>query len=172
MEHLADWTHDTADIPQRGLERQRAVDQPERAAIARDLGLQALEKLSASYRITSIAGGGWRVAGTIDADVVQSCVVTLAPVPAHIAESFDVEFWEASDRPPAEGELAVLEGADIEPLENGVIAVGRIVRETLSAALDPYPRAEGAEFEWTDPALADPLKTSPFAVLGKLKGNT
>ena len=56
-----------------------------RQRIARALKLASLDKLVANYRITSISGGGWRLAGHLEADVVQSCIVSLEPVPAHIA---------------------------------------------------------------------------------------
>ena len=37
-------------------------------------------------------------------------------------------------------------------LIDGIIPVGRIVFETISAGLDPYPRKPGAEFTWADKA--------------------
>ena len=64
----------------------------------------------------------------------------------------------------------MLQGPDIEPLEGHEIAIGRIVFETLAAALDPYPRKGDASFNWTEPDNPDEKKTSPFAVLAKLKG--
>ncbi len=45
-----------------------------------------------------------------------------------------------------EEEVEALSAAEIEPIEHGRIDVGRIVYETLSAAIDPYPRKAGAEF--------------------------
>ena len=44
---------------------------------------------------------------------------------------------------------------DVEPIEHGTIEVGRVVFETLSAALDPYPRKSGATLEWQDPESAE-----------------
>jgi hypothetical protein len=52
-------------------------------------------------------------------------------------------------------------------LEHGLIPVGRIVFESLSASLDPYPRSEGAEFTWQDPKSES--AANPFAALSKLK---
>jgi hypothetical protein len=43
--------------------------------------------------------------------------------------------------------------------------------EIFASAINPYPRKEGAEFDWTDPKTAaegDNLK--PFASLARLKG--
>ena len=64
---------------------------------------------------------------------------------------------------------SVLVGPDVDILERGVIPVGRIVFETLSASLDPYPRRPGAEFTWQDQHQVEPEETSPFAVLSQLK---
>ncbi len=55
-------------------------------------------------------------------------------------------------------------------LDGDRIDVGRIVYETLSAGLDPYPRKEGAEFDWADPKTGVADSANPFAVLKKLKG--
>lgn len=166
---LQDWSHATVDVPAQGLEYQRAASPQERAAIAKELGLAALDRLEASYRVTAIAGGGWRLAGTLSADVVQSCVITLEPVPAQITETFKVEFWRDLDEPEGGEDKSVLDGADTEALEGDVIPAGRIVFECLSAALDPYPRKEGASLAWQDPKAGEPEKITPFSVLAKLK---
>jgi uncharacterized metal-binding protein YceD (DUF177 family) len=151
------------------LDVTRAASPQELADMVKDLGLAALDKLETSYRITSISGGGWRLAGTLTADVVQFCVITLEPVPARIEENFKVEFWRELEEPEGGEDKSVLEGADIEQLEDSAIPAGRIVFECLSAALDPYPRKEGAALAWDDPAAAQPEKVTPFSVLAKLK---
>lgn len=166
---LSNWTHATADIPDRGLARERAASEAECAGIARVLKLVSLDKLVAAYRITSIAGGGWRLAGKISADPVQSCIVTLEPVPAHIEDAFDVEFHHETPASESGGDLSVLQGPDIEPLDGNEIAAGRVVFETLAAGLDPYPRKGDAAFDWQDKVAPDDKKISPFAVLAKLK---
>jgi len=66
--------------------------------------------------------------------------------------------------------VEALSAAEIEPIEHGLIDAGRIIFETLSASVDPYPRKPGAEFtaeELGDGAAA--TKTGPFAALKKLK---
>lgn len=169
MSELSDWTHATTDISERGLSRERAASAVERDAIAASLELIALKSLVAAYRIAGLPGGGWRLSGSVDAEVVQSCIVTLEPVESRVSEKFETEFWDEDAASQPEGEQDVLSGPEIETLENGLIPVGRIVIETLSAALDPYPRKEGAEFSWDDPAAKDEKKSSPFAVLAKIK---
>ncbi|MEQ1717249.1 MAG: DUF177 domain-containing protein [Hyphomicrobium sp.] len=163
------WAHATTEIPAGGLSRERAASEAERADIAKALGIPAVERLVARYKITSIAGGGWRLEGTISAAVVQSCVVTLEPVPLTIEERFDVEFWRDKGEPAGGEDKSVLDGPDVEPLDGDDIGAGRIVFETVSGALDPYPRKPGAAFEWQDPAAVEVEKNNPFSVLGKLK---
>lgn len=166
---LQDWSHATVDVPAHGLEIKRAANPQERAAIAKDLGLASLDSLETAYRISAISGGGWRLTGTLSAAAVQSCVITLEPVPAQIEETFKVEFWRDLEHPEGGEDKSVLEGADQEALEGDMIPAGRIVFESLSAALDPYPRKEGASLAWQDTAAENSEKVTPFSVLAKLK---
>ncbi len=166
---LAVWSHETTDIPAGGLHRERAASEAERADIAKALGLVSLDRLAATYDIRSITGGGWRLQGRIDANVVQSCVVTLEPIAGTVGESFNVEFWRADETGPGGDDQSVLHGPDVEPLHGDTIVAGRIVFETLSGAIDPYPRKDGATFDWNDKAAEDNAKTSPFSVLSRLK---
>ena len=58
-----------------------------------------------------------------------------------------------------------------EPIVEGKVDLGPVIYETLATALDPYPRREGASFEW--PGEADAPGTeqvrNPFAALARLK---
>ncbi|MBN9282742.1 MAG: DUF177 domain-containing protein [Hyphomicrobium denitrificans] len=168
-EQLSDWTHNVTDIPAGGLDRERDASESERSAIAEALKLLKLDRLTTRYRIKLQGDGSYRLAGKVIAAVEQACVVTLNPVADDIDAAFDVEFRHEVDDPDEDEEASVLAGQDVEILERGVIPVGRIVFETVSASLDPYPRSEGAEFDWQDPRQADPKETSPFAALSQLK---
>jgi hypothetical protein len=166
---LADWLHLTSDVPDGGLKRERVATVSERDAIAAALKLVTLAGLHAAYRIDRLAGGGYRLHGRVTSTLQQACVVSLEAVDAQLDEAFDVEFWEAHAHGDDAGEVSVLDGPDIEPLERGEITAGRIVFETVSAALDPYPRKPSAEMTWRDEVASMPGKTSPFASLSKLK---
>ncbi|MBS0235576.1 MAG: DUF177 domain-containing protein [Proteobacteria bacterium] len=167
-EHL-DWTEKTTEVPLGGLERTREANASERERVAQALNILNVASLSARYRIVSISGGAYRLKGTIEASVEQACVISLDPVGKEIEASFDVEFWPDLKPEESEEEESILDGTDVELLEHGLVPVGRIVFEMLSASLDPYPRREGAEFNWTDPATEDAEKHNPFAALSKLK---
>jgi uncharacterized metal-binding protein YceD (DUF177 family) len=171
---------DVATIPPDGLVRTIEAKPDELRDLARRLELVAIDRLSATLRLRRVHGGETiEVSGRIDADVVQSCVVTLDPVrnrvqddfvelfaPAHLMPEFD---------PESEVDLAALESMP-EPIEGGRIDLGEVVAQNLSLALDPYPRAPGVPFVGDDgEAVADgppeesERRENPFSVLAKLK---
>ena len=163
------WTERSIDIPAGGLQRSREATHEECQAIAQALDILKVTSLSTSYRINAIAGDGYRLRGTIVAAVEQACVVSLEPVNGNVNAEYEVEFFPEIDLPADEEEAEILDAAEVELLENGAVPVGRIVYETLSASLNPYPRRPDAEFNWQDPKAAEPEKVSPFAALSKLK---
>jgi uncharacterized metal-binding protein YceD (DUF177 family) len=157
-------------VPEAGLREQRKATPQERAAIVAELGLLGLDSVSAEIAIRAMGQGHYRVKGTVTAQLTQACVVTLEPVAQRVEDSFDVEFWPAGTLPQSgEEEIEVLGSAEIEPIEHGRIDAGRIVFETLSAGIDPYPRAPGAEFAEPLAPASDQRADSPFAALKKLK---
>lgn len=166
-----DWTYATARLSDQGLAVERAATEDERTEVARALDIMACERLSAAYRITPLGHGRFRLSGALEADVTQACVVTLDPVSAQIREPFEVEFWPDDGMPKiCADEVEVLTGDDIEPIVDGLIDVGRIVFEHVSAALNPYPRKEGAAFDWSDPREQSGEKPpGAFAALARLK---
>lgn len=164
-----DWIHKSVDIPADGLRVEREATDAERQAVADALGLLALQRLVARYRIGAIEDGSYRLAGSLVGEADQACVVTLDPVRAVMEVPFEVEFKPSILVSESDEDASVLDGPDIETLEGGIIPAGHIVFETFAASLDPYPRREGAEFTWQNPRLDEPEKLSPFAVLSKLK---
>ena len=152
-----------------------------KAALARRLDLVSLDALTAQLRFepTDEAEGAIRVTGTIRAELVQSCVVTLQPVPRTLSESISVLYAPLPAEQP-EHEVEVLaEDDEAEPLPEDGIDVGEAVTEHLALFLDPYPRHPDAP---TGPltysvgkegpkksAPGDDKAAGPFAALGQLK---
>ncbi len=169
MTDQLNWIEKSAEIPAGGLQRDRTAAPAECQALARALDILKVDSLSTNYRINAIAGDGYRLRGTLAAVVEQACVVSLEPVAGNVNADYEVEFFPKIDAPDDGEEATILGVADVELLEHGVIPVGRIVYETLSASLDPYPRRPDAEFNWEDPKAGEPEKSSPFAALSKLK---
>ena len=137
------------------------------AALAKRLQLVELGQFSAAVTLERTLGGLIHVAGRFEADVIQTCVVSLVAFPSHVEDSFALDFGNA----PAEfgDEIEVDPDYDPpEPIEDGVIDLGELVTQYLALALDPHPRAPGATLEpaWSDADVAD---MSPFAVLKNLK---
>ena len=140
----------------------------ERQALARRFDLVAIDALKARVRLRRIRGGtALRLSGTLNADVVQTCVVSLAPVANHIDEDFTVIY---ASNAPAE-EVAIGADPDVvlpEPMPEGYLDVGEAVAQQLGVSLDPYPRAPGATIDpkWTE---GERERDNPFAKLATLK---
>lgn len=165
-----DWTHAIADLPSvRTVTRDASA--AELAALTQALGVLGCQSLTVAYKIRPLSRGRYNATGECRASVSQACIVTLEPVASALVLPIDVEF--SSDAGVAAtgagtGEAEVLSLPEIEPIENGILDIGRVVFEVLAAGLDPYPRKAGATFAWDDPKAKD-NKENPFNALAKLK---
>ncbi|MGX8271784.1 YceD family protein [Brevundimonas diminuta] len=150
------------------LSRRLEPDAEARQRIARALNLKSLDRFEADLEVTATVSG-WRLTGRVVADAVQSCVLTLEPLPVHVDERFEVNLVEALDTPPSDDGEIDLELDDDSPdvAENGQIDLGQYAVEQLALQLDPYPRKDGAVFEQPP----EPGEISPFGVLRALKPN-
>lgn len=168
-----------ADTVQRG-EMVQTIEptEAERVALARRLELEAIGSLTATVRLRRVRGTMIRVSGTLEAEVVQTCVVSLEPVPAHVSETFEAVFAPEDLVPDDLDEIDIDPDApdeDIpEPMHNNRIDIGELTAQYLSLGLDPYPRAAGIEFETIDEAEAEEeevpeQRPNPFEALRQLK---
>lgn len=168
-----------AELGDSGAVIEISADADERAALARRFGVEAIDALSATLRLDLARGGEVvRVRGEIAADVVQSCVVTLDPVEAHIERGFERSFVLGGEA-RADVEVMPEDDDDPEPLDGDEIDVGELVAEQLGVNLDPYPRRPGVLFSPEDAFGGagagddDPARPeSPFARLRDLKSNS
>jgi uncharacterized metal-binding protein YceD (DUF177 family) len=147
------------------------ADAAERAALTARFGILAIHALSARLSLRAEPGGTVRARGTLSAVVEQECVVTLDPVRQAVEARLDLRILDeggvpADDDPDSPDEI---ESA------GGVVDLGEAVAEQLALALDPYPRAAGAELPELAPpepaAPEPPAKRNPFAALKKLQGS-
>lgn len=168
-----DWSVAVTEVPDAPLVASREATEAELSSLQKALGLLGIDDVSVDYTIKRQAGGMYRLSGQIRATVRQACIVSLEPVEEHINDDFKAEFWPGSVTPLAasgnDNELPVLDGTDVELIDNGRMDIGRVIFETLSGALNPYPRKDGAAFDWQDQANDNPDKVSPFAVLSKIR---
>ena len=156
------------------MERRISANPEERAALAKRFELIGIDRLEAVFSLKRAGGGVIHVAGELEADVTQACVVTLAPVPAKVAESFSADFADEDRRRPAEQDLAFDADDPPEPIRNGHLDLGELTAEQLALALDPYPRAPGAavpaEFSPDVDAGEEPDRPiNPFSILKKIE---
>jgi uncharacterized metal-binding protein YceD (DUF177 family) len=166
---------DIAAIGATGIERRFAATEAERKALARAYGLREVKALSADLTARPGARGSVIVEGRVTADIVQTCVVSLEPVEQKIDEPVESRFApEARRDAPSGGEIQVdLDVEDPpEPLLGSSIDLGALAEEYFVLAIDPYPRAAGAEIP--PEAGQDPAGEgdSPFAVLAALRDKT
>jgi uncharacterized metal-binding protein YceD (DUF177 family) len=167
---------ETDPLPDLGREITIEATEAERAALAAQLDIPAIARLTATFRVRPIAKDGVRVIGEVRGEVTQTCVVSLDPVEETVVEAVDLKFL-----PPAAIEPMKLtkgdddgEGFDLdpdaedppEPLIDNRIDLGVIAAEFLALGLDPYPRKPGVAFAPPEPDEALP---SPFAALARLK---
>jgi hypothetical protein len=167
------WDHAVEDIPEAGLQVERSASLEEREGIARTLELLACSSLVVRYAIAPRSEGHFRLAGTLKAEIEQTCVVTLEPLTNEIAESFAVDYWPESDLPePSGGVVDVHDEPDMEPIVGGRIKVGRVVFECLAGAIDLFPRKPGVTFEAPEAAPESNSagkSEGPFAALARIK---
>lgn len=172
-----------AQVPPEGLDIVVSANEGERTALARANDLPSVSRLEARLRVTRAGGGGLEVTGEIDADIRQTCVVTLEEFDAHVREPVHLRF-APEQAPPLEVRAGGRRGRDAapdeaaghhigaadedppDPMIGDSIDLGAIAAEFLTLGLDPYPRKPGATF--AEPAPAGPAAgASPFA---KLRG--
>jgi uncharacterized metal-binding protein YceD (DUF177 family) len=150
------------------------ANKAERAALARRLGLVSLDRLEAEVQLHR-AGGDCHLSATLSAELVQSCVVSLDPVPAAVEESFTLCFRPGIDEDEAD-RLALENPEDeiIEPLMGEAIDIGEAVAQQLSVAMDSYPRAASVQLAEAGIAFGETAdepseSRNPFGALAALK---
>jgi hypothetical protein len=162
-----------AQIPDGGLHRELDADEAQRKAMAELAGVREVISAHASLDVTPKSGGRFHVAGVVRARIGQTCVVTLEEIENDIDEPVDLIFAPPEQIPEMAALVDEAEASDEEvpdppePIENGVIDLGRVATDALFLAVDPYPRKGGAVFEPVVEA-ADP-EDHPFAALRALQ---
>ncbi len=143
------------------------------AALAREMGIVSLRKLSLTGAVQPMGTQDWQLTARLGATVVQSCVVTLEPVTTRIDVDVTRSYirdYEDVDAP----EIEMPEDDSVEPLGTW-IDPAVVMAEELALALPAYPRKDGAEpvtLRVTEPGktpMSDE-QARPFAGLAALRG--
>lgn len=159
-------------MPTVGRDLTLSVNAEDRQAIAAQLGITAVEKLDVKLHAVRFKGG-IRVTGRLAATAVQPSVVSLEPVTERVEEPIERVFLPGGQKDyagPADAEIFVdLDGEDVpDHFEGNEADLSALIVETLSLALDPYPRLPGESLgELRD--AGDTGADLPFAGLKILK---
>ncbi|EPE99241.1 YceD family protein [Rhizobium grahamii] len=149
------------------------ADKRELEDIAKSWNVLSVDSFKAELQIARWKRDGVRIKGRVQANIVQSCVVTLDPVPSAIDETFEQIFVPENSklaRRPANdaGEMVLdPDGPDLpESFTGDTIDAGEVVTEFAALAIDPYPRKPGVEFSGhIEDTGENDKKPSAFAVL-------
>lgn len=167
-------------IPDEGVTLTIEATAEERQGLAQRFGAVAVEKLTAEVTLRPNRGRTrWQLDGRVLAKVVQTCVVTLDPVPVNSEFGFKRLYVASLDeKAPAEPEHECTEVLSLdqddppELLPGGAIDVGEAVAEEFGLALDPFPRAPGAAFGEYSVGPGDERKSAKtFAALAVLRSS-
>ena len=156
-----------------GITEQIIARPEERKALCERFNLVDLPMLQADLSVDHVRGGMLAVKGTLEADVVQSCVVSLEPVQSHIKAEIDILFAPAGILEP--GEIGTTRNdigeEDVpEPIENGLIDLGEVTAQQLAVSLNPYPRLPDAVLPkgLNNDEKGEETSTNPFVQLKKI----
>lgn len=148
----------------------------ERTALASEHDLAEVGAFHVDVLVSPWKQDGFRLTGEIRAEVVQQCVVTLAPIPASLTIPVDTLLVpdDSVRHQPGEAEelVLVVESPDEpETYANQRFDIGAYAEELFALSLDPYPRLPDAELPELAPLREDEVDTpSPFARLKDLGG--
>lgn len=160
-------------IPDKVRRESITASEEECAALADRFDLQSLSNLKARLSVLRVAEGNIvRVEGDLEAEVVQTCVVSLQGVPSEIRAHFDTYFTEDGKEAFEEEDLLDIEIDDEAPdlvMRDGQLDLGELVAQYLSLELDPYPRAPGVSLAAQLTETGGETKNRPFEILQKLK---
>jgi uncharacterized metal-binding protein YceD (DUF177 family) len=162
----------TAGGPRRVQRFALCPDAGERAALAGDLGIDAIGRLDFRGSLTPEGRSDWRLEAVLSASVVQPCVITLEPVTTAIRETVTRRYVDGWQEPRGD-EVEMPADDSAEPLPDAVDPA-QVMAEALALALPVYPRRPGAGLdtaEFTAPGSAGGAALRrPFAGLADLLG--
>lgn len=163
-------------LPQRGMPVRLVASDKELRALANAHGLIAVKSFIADLLVAKWRADGVKITGTVTAEIVQACSVTLEPLDAEVTSEIEATFVPEHSKLAryntiADGEIILdAEGPDApETFSGDFIDVGQLSEEFFELGIDPYPRKPGAALEFTNEAEVDDGKVSPFAKLAELR---
>lgn len=144
----ADYVLAVGDIPDIGFSFRVDFNDAAKEKLADRLNLISVTEFKGQGEI-HVKGRFVTFAGNFTADVVQSCVISLNPVSARLSEDIHLELVSEEEADARDREEAFLnpDEPEYDILQPDRIVPGEILAQTLSMALNPYPRCPDASLE-------------------------
>lgn len=137
----------------------------EMAALSKRFDVETLAHVDTQLTVSPHALGH-HIKGQVSAALQQTCVVTGQPLNNTVEA--EIDFLAISDG--TDLDLESIEEAyrveEADTVDPSSFDVGELAAQYLSLAIDPFPRAPGAQL---DTALAGDRRDNPFSVLAQLK---
>tara|TARA_B100000989_G_scaffold216931_1_gene165240 strand:- start:568 stop:1077 length:510 start_codon:yes stop_codon:yes gene_type:complete len=131
-------------------------------ALAERFGWVSVDHLASELCIRKVAQDCWDVSGYITGQIIQSCIVTGAPVPENIDFHIEERYVHTSGHT-----VQVQVGLDgVEPIKNGAIDIGELAMQSLGLAATSWPRVDDAPGCYS---VGEQVENHPFARLSELK---
>jgi len=161
---------DLSDLSDAGKQLIIAPNAHDREQLAAWAGVNAIDAFEAHIELGKLSPTRFSYRAQVNADLVQTCVVTLEPVRSRLKFAFSRDLQLVRGMFDHSGERVTTEmGDDAAPeqITDSKYDIAVPVLEEFALAIDPYPRAPGVMFE---PILeAEGQESNPFAVLKELK---
>ena len=157
------------------LFRKVAANKEECTKLAQRFDLIELKSFCAEVKLTCLSSQSIiLVEGTLNAKVVQQCVVTLEPVVSDISCKLNCKYSEIQKLIDAGSvDFDAMTEDPPELIVDGQFDIGSLLTEYFGVELDPFPRSLEANFNTTlDKINANQIASkscNPFDVLRKLK---
>jgi hypothetical protein len=163
-----------AGLSEAGYETAITASPEELVRLASWADIERVKRFEAKIFVNRLSTSRFAYRAELEAEVVQSCVVTLDPVLSRISVAFrrTLQLVPKLRRPlDMGGELNPAAGDDdvAEEIAGTRYDLAGPLLEEFSLAIDPYPHALGMVFE--PPAEAPDARENPFARLKLLKGD-
>jgi uncharacterized metal-binding protein YceD (DUF177 family) len=171
---------DLRHLPKNGRLFEVAASDAECRELEDRLAVRAVSNAKMSYLVESLGSrAGLQVSGSISADIVQPCIISLADVPSHLSETFSVRFVDEQHIDAVRPEDMDPDEEDVETFSGDFLDVSEVLVQYMALAIDQYPRAnsvsEDEEFSYySGSGSKDDVeeKPHPFAELKKLQDKT
>lgn len=160
--------YDLNRLSEAGYEVTIELGQAERQKVAEWANVVGVNKFVGHVSLHRTSSSRFAYRAHLEAEIVQSCAVTLEPVISRISEDFTRSLHlvpHIKKIVDFSGELSPAAGDDEVPeeIDSPHFDLAAPLLEEFLLAIDPYPRAPGVEFDAR--RGEDEAPESPFAVL-------